>query len=45
MFAGSQVFPSFVTRERAVAKQSALARLREKRVERQAQNGGNGVDG
>jgi hypothetical protein len=28
----SQVFPSYVTRERAVTKQSALAKLKEKRA-------------
>jgi len=38
-FAGSQVFPSFVTHERVVSKQSALARLKEKRAEKRAQSG------
>ena len=33
----SQVFPSHVTREREVTKKSALARLKEKRAEMQAQ--------
>jgi hypothetical protein len=30
---GSQVFPSYITQERGVTKQSALARLKEKRAE------------
>jgi hypothetical protein len=34
----SQVFPSYVTRERAVTKQSALAKLKEKRALKQIQN-------
>jgi hypothetical protein len=36
---GSHVFPSYVTRERAVTKESALARLKAKRAERQERNG------
>jgi len=32
----SQVFPSYVTRERAVTKQSALAKLQEKRAAKRA---------
>jgi hypothetical protein len=33
---GSRVFPSYVTRERAVTKQSALAKLQEKRAAKRA---------
>ena len=37
----SQMFPSYVVREHAVTKQSALAKLKEQRVLKQAQlNGG-----
>lgn len=36
----SQVFPSHMTRERAITKQSALAKLKEKRALKQIQNGG-----
>jgi hypothetical protein len=37
----SQVFPSYVVREHAVTKQSALAKLKEQRALKQAQlNGG-----
>ena len=36
----SQVFPSYVTREHGVTKQSALAKLKEKRVLKQIQNAG-----
>ena len=36
----SQAFPSYVTCERAVTKQSALAKLKEKRVLKQIQNVG-----
>ena len=36
----SQVFPSYVTREHAVTKQSALAKLKEKRALKQMQNVG-----
>jgi hypothetical protein len=36
----SQVFPSYVTREGAVTKQSALAKLKEKRALKQIQNAG-----
>jgi hypothetical protein len=32
----SQVFPSYITRERAVTKRSALARLKEQRAEKRA---------
>jgi hypothetical protein len=39
-FTGSQVFPSFVTCERVVTKQSVLARLKEKRAQKQAQDEG-----
>lgn len=38
MWWNCQVFPSFVTRERVVTKQSALARLKEKRAERRARD-------
>jgi hypothetical protein len=31
-----QVFPSYITRERAVTKRSALARLKEQRAEKRA---------
>jgi hypothetical protein len=34
----SQVFPSYVRREHAVTKQSALAKLKEKRALKQVQN-------
>ena len=34
----SQVFPSYVTREHGVTKQSALAKLKEKRALKQIQN-------
>jgi hypothetical protein len=37
-FVDSQVFPSYVTRERAVTKQSALAKLKEKRAQKKAQS-------
>jgi hypothetical protein len=33
-FVDSQVFPSYVTRERGVTKQSALAKLKEKRAQK-----------
>ena len=36
----SQVFPSYGTRERGVTKQSALAKLKEKRALKQIQNAG-----
>jgi hypothetical protein len=36
----SQVFPSHMTSERAITKQSALAKLKEKRALKQIQNGG-----
>jgi hypothetical protein len=36
----SQVFPSYVKHERGVTKKSALARLKEKRAQMQAQNAG-----
>ena len=37
----SQVFPSYVTRERGITKQSALAKLKEKRARmKQMQNTG-----
>jgi hypothetical protein len=35
---GSQVFPSYVTRERPVTKQSALAKLKEKRAQKKVQS-------
>jgi hypothetical protein len=35
-----QVFPSYVTSERIVSKQSVLAKLKEKRALRQVQNTG-----
>lgn len=38
MLVHSQVFPNYITRERAVTKMSALARLKEKRAEKLAQN-------
>jgi len=37
-FAGSQVFPSFVTHEFVVTKQSVLARLKGQRAEKQSWN-------
>jgi hypothetical protein len=36
----SQVFPSFLVREHAVSKDSALGRLRERRAQKQAREGG-----
>ena len=36
----SHVFPTYVTRERGVTKQSALAKLKEKRALKQIQNAG-----
>jgi len=37
-FLDSQVFPSYVVRERAVTKMSALAKLKEKRAVLRQQN-------
>jgi len=46
IFIGSQVFPSHMTRERAVSKMSALATLKEKRAAKrraaESRNAGNG---